>query len=149
MLIRITAVPIENAERDRRRELLRAHLDAENAGDVDAVMSTFAAGAVMVYNAMPFATPEAIRGAHEYIGFAQGAGAFDGARNIADRESFTDTDIVIEGRLCGVHARDFMGFKASDRQVELPFVAFYEFDAAGQLARERVVMNLGPLQTSD
>jgi hypothetical protein len=29
----------------------------------------------------------------------------------------------------------------------LPFVAFYEFDAAGQLTRERVVMNLGPLQT--
>jgi hypothetical protein len=140
-------MPIDDAERERRRALLRAHLDAENAGDADAVMATFAAGAVMVYNTIPFATPEAIRGAHEYIGFAQGAGAFAGARNVVDRESFTDTDIVIEGRLSGVHARDFMGFKASKTQVELPFVALYEFDAAGQLARERVVMNLGPLQT--
>lgn len=139
-------MPIDT-ERERRRALLRAHLDAENANHVDAVMTTFATSAVMVYNTVPFATPDAIRGAHEYIGFAQGAGAFDGARNVVDRESFTDTDIVIEGRLCGVHARDFMGFQASGTRVELPFVAFYEFDAASQLASERVVMNLGPLQT--
>jgi steroid delta-isomerase-like uncharacterized protein len=142
-------MPIEETERERRRALLRAHLDAENAGDADAVMATFAADAVMIYNALPFASPEAIRGAHEYIGFAQGPGAFADARNEIDRESFTDTDIVIEGRMCGVHARDFMGFALSGRKVELPFVAFYQFDAAGKLANERVVMNLGPLRGTD
>lgn len=140
-------MPIDETERERRRALLHAHLDAENANDVAAVMTTFAPDGVMVYNSMPFATSEAIRGAHEYIGFAQGAGAFAGARNVVDHESFTDTDIVIEGRLCGVHERAFLGFEPSGRTVELPFVAFYQFDAAGQLASERVVMNLGPLHT--
>lgn len=140
-------MPVDDQERDRRRALLRALLAAEHAGDADAVMSTFAADAVMIYNAIPFATPEAIRAAHEHIGFAEAPGAFAGPRNVAGGESFTNTDIVVEGRLCGVHARDFMGFKATGRQVELPFVAFYEFDSADQLARERVVMNLGPLQT--
>jgi len=141
-------MPIDEQERDRRRALLRAHLDAENAGDGDAVMATFAADAVMVYNSMPFASHEAIRSAHEYIGFARGSGAFVSARNEIDRESFTDTDIVIEGRMCGVHERDFMGFAPSGRTVELPFVAFYQFDAAGKLAHERVIMNLGPLRAT-
>lgn len=142
-------MPIESAERDRRRELLRAHLDAENTGDLDAVMTTFATDAIMLYNAIPFTTPEAIRGAHQYIGFAQGPGAFEGARNIIERESFTDTDIVIEGRLCGAHEREFLGFRPSSRAVELPFVAFYRFDRGGKLISERVVMNLGPLQASE
>jgi len=34
-------MPVDDAERERRRALHLAHLDAENANDVDAVMSTF------------------------------------------------------------------------------------------------------------
>ena len=139
-------MPVDEHERARRRALLRAHLDAENAGDADAVMATFAADAVMIYNSMPFESHAAIRGAHDYIGFARGTGAFTNARSEIDRESFTDEDIVIEGRMCGVHEHDFMGFAPSGRRVELPFVAFYQFNLDGLLARERVVMNLGPLQ---
>lgn len=142
-------MPVDDTERQRRRALLYAHLEAENAGDLDAVMATFDPDAVMHYNTIAFATPEAIRGAHLYIGFAQEAGAFAGARNLIDRESFTDTDIVIEGRLCGAHEREFLGFAPSGRAVELPFVAFYQFDAGGALISERVVMNLGPLQSPD
>lgn len=139
---------VDDAERARRRALLKAHLEAENAGDLDAVMATFAAGAVMHYNAIPFPSADAIRSAHQYIGFARGEGAFAEARNAVDRESFTDTDVVIEGRMCGRHDREFMGFKPSGRAVELPFVAFYQFDADGKLSCERVVMNLGPLQSA-
>ena len=138
---------VDDVERARRRALLNAHLEAENARDVDAVMATFATGAVMHYNTIAFPSPEAIRSAHEYIGFAHGDGAFEGARNIVDRGSFTDLDIVIEGRMCGRHEREFMGFKPSRRVVELPFVAFYQFSADGALACERVVMNLGPIQS--
>ena len=62
-----------------------------------------------------------------------------------DEEHFTDDETVIEGRLCGKHAKEFMGFAPTDRDVELPFVAFYRFDDNGKLTSERVVMNLGPL----
>ena len=84
-------MPIEEAERTRRRGLLYAHLDAENANDVDAVMGTFAPDAAMTYNTIPFATSDAIRAAHERIGFASAPGAFQNPRNVIDRESFTDT----------------------------------------------------------
>jgi len=46
--------------------------------------------------------------------------------------------------LCGTHVGEFQGFAPSGCDVELPFVAFYRFDAAGGLVSERVVMNLGP-----
>ncbi len=58
---------------------------------------------------------------------------------------FTADEIVIEGRLCGKHVGEFQGFPPTEREVELPFVAFYRFDVAGKLTSERVVMNLGPL----
>jgi len=38
---------------------------------------------------------------------------------------------------------------ATNRDVELPFVAFYRFDEKGRLTSERVVMNLGPLRARD
>jgi hypothetical protein len=137
---------VDDIERRRRRDLLAAHLGAENRGDVAAVMDTFAVDGVMHYNAAAFPTPETIQAAHMYLGFdAAAPGAFREPRNLVDRESFTDADIVIEGRLCGVHQGEFLGFQPTGRAVELPFVAFYGFDEDGKLARERVVMNLGPL----
>jgi hypothetical protein len=50
------------------------------------------------------------------------------------------------GRVCGKHRSEFLGFPPTERDVELPFVAFYCFDANGKLTSERVVMNLGPLR---
>ena len=55
-------------------------------------------------------------------------------------------ETVIEGRVCGKHSSEFLGFPPTERDVELPFVAFYRFDPNGKLISERVVMNLGPLR---
>ena len=98
----------------------------------------------MIYNRQSFPDDAGIRQAHAYIGFAAG-GAFGGLRTIADREHFTADEIVVEGRLCGTHVGEFQGFPPTGREVELPYVAFYRFDAAGKLVSERVVMNLGTL----
>lgn len=136
---------VTEAERERRTALLERHYAVENDGDVPGIMSTFAPDAVMHYNGVPFATPEAIEGAHLYLGFADAAGAFDGPQNHIDRLSFTDTDVVVEGRLEGTHVEDFLGFAASGRSVVLPYTAFYCYNDDGLLTSERVVMNLGPL----
>jgi len=137
-------MPIDQKERERRSALLRQHLDAENRGDVAAIMETFGPEAEMNYNATPFPR-QAIQAAHEYLGFTQVQGAFGSPQNHIVRESFTDTEVVVEGFLRGAHERDFLGFKATGRPVELPFVAFYCFGEDGRLTSERVVMNLGPL----
>ncbi len=48
--------------------------------------------------------------------------------------------------MCGKHSNEFFGYAPTERDVELPFVAFYRFDNNGKLTSERVIMNLGPLQ---
>jgi hypothetical protein len=137
-------MPIDDAERERRSALLAAHYRAENDNDLDGIMATFAETGEMVYNRQSFADHDSISQAHAYMGFSA-AGAFRGLRAIRDQEHFTDHEIVIEGRVCGTHVGEFQGFPPTGQEVELPFVAFYRFDAAGKLTSERVVMNLGSL----
>jgi hypothetical protein len=138
-------MPITDAERKRRRQLLHVHYAVENRNDLDGIMRTFSGGAEMLYNRQSFTDGDAIRLAHAYIGFHGDGGAFAGLRNVVDGEHFTDDEIVVEGRLCGRHVGEFQGFAPTGREVELPFVAFYRFDAGGELVSERVVMNLGTL----
>ena len=136
---------IDEKERARRRGLVKKHYAVENAHDLDGIMRTFSTDGEMLYNRQSFADDASIRWGHGYIGLTAGPGAFRGARNEIDAEHFTDDEIVIEGRLCGEHVGEFLGFAPTNRAVELPFVAFYRFDAEGKLTSERVVMNLGVL----
>lgn len=129
---------------DHRHALLHAHYAAENDNDVDRIMKTFSSDAELLYNRQAFPDHASIRLAHEYIGFA-GEGAFANPQNFIDREHLTADEIIVEGRLCGKHVGEFQGFPPTQRDVELPFVAFYRFDTDGKLVSERVVMNLGPL----
>ena len=140
-------MPITDAERQRRRNLVRAHLAAETIHDLDTVMDTFAETTEMIYNRDSFADHDAIRAAHVYIGMSPIDGAISGLEVITDAESFTDDDIVIEGRVCGKHVGEFRGYEPTQRDVELPFVTFYRFDSNDKLESERVVMDLGALQS--
>jgi hypothetical protein len=138
-------MPVDQSERDRRQALLHEHYAAENNHDLEAIMDTFAADGVMVFNGQTFPSDEAIRWTHGYIGMTAAPGAFTELLVYIDQEHYTDEDIVVEGRLTGKHSSDFLGFPATDREVELPFVAFYRFDGQDKLISERVVMNLGQL----
>ena len=137
-------MPIDAREQERRRALIKEHYAAENAHDLDRIMDTFADDAVMHYNHRPL-EDEAIRGAHILMGMSATPGAFSGLRHIIDEEHYTDEETVVEGRMCGKHSNEFFGYAPTERDVELPFVAFYRFDNNGKLTSERVVMNLGPL----
>lgn len=136
---------IDDSERERRRKLLHEHYAAENGHDLEGIMRTFSAEAEMLYNRQPFRDGDSIRWAHGYIGLTAADGAFAGARNRIDAEHFTADEIIVEGRLCGTHRGEFLGYAPTEREVELPFVAFYRFDESGKLVSERVVMNLGSL----
>jgi predicted ester cyclase len=136
---------IDDRERERRRTLVRAHYAAENDHDLERIMATFSKDGVMLYNGQAFPSHESIRWAHGYIGMSAAPGALAGLRAVIDEEHFTDAETVIEGHLCGKHSSEFLGFAPTQREVELPFVAFYRFDSDGKLASERVVMDLAPL----
>ncbi len=139
-------MPIDDRERERRLALVRAHYAAENGHDLERIMETFSKDAVMLYNGQEFPSEKTIRLAHGYMGMSAAPGAFSSLRAVIDQEHFTDAETVIEGRVYGTHSAEFLGFPPTGRDVELPFVAFYRFDADGKLSSERVVMKLGPLR---
>ncbi len=141
-------MPILDSEKARRRRLLRAHYDVENNHDMNAIMATFSPDAEMHYNRIPFTDPQSIRDAHVRMGFSGTDGALEDLHHYNDSEHFTDDEIIVEGRECGKHVRELLGFEATGRYVELPFVAFYNFDRTDKLISERVVMNLGVLIAS-
>jgi steroid delta-isomerase-like uncharacterized protein len=136
---------LDDAERETRRTLVRAHLAAESDHELDRVMSTFSEGTQMLYNGRSFTDHESIRRAHHYFGWSSAQGAFAGLRVVTDQEHFTDDEIVLEQRLFGKHVGEFLGFPATGRDFELRAVGFYRFDKDGKLTSERAVMNLGPL----
>jgi len=141
-------MPISDSEKARRRALLKTHYDVENSHDMNGIMATFSPDCEMLFNRMPFTDPQSIRVAHVLLGFSGTGGAFEDIHNYIDGEHFTDDEIIVEGRLCGKHVGEFQGIKATGRNVELPFVAFYHFDKTDRLISERVVMNLGVLVAS-
>ena len=140
-------MPITDREKARRRALLKIHYDVENRHDMNGIMATFSPDGEMIYNRIPFTDPQSIRDAHSLIGFS-GTGAFEDIHNHIDGEHFTDDEIIVEGRLCGKHVREFQGIEATGRNVEVPFVTFYHFDKTDKLISERIVMNLGVLVAS-
>lgn len=140
-------MPITDSEKTRRNALLEAHYDVENNHDIDGIMATFSPDCEMLYNRIPFADPQSIRYAHSSVGFSD-AGAFAGIYHHIDAKHFTEDEVIVEGRLTGKHVGDFQGIEATERNIDLPFVAFYRFDDADKLISERIVMNLGVLIAS-
>lgn len=141
-------MPITDSEKARRRALLKTHYDVENDHDMNGIMETFSPDCEMIYNRTPFTDPQSIRYAHSLLGFSGTNGAFENIHNYIDCEHFTDDEIIVEGRLCGKHVGEFQGIEATNRNIELPFVAFYHFDKTDKRISERVVMNLGALVAS-
>jgi len=138
-------MPIDQAEQKRRSALIKQHYLVENNHDMDGVMATFAPDGQMDYNRQSFTDLETIRLAHGLIGFGMEGGAIDNVVNHIDAEHFTDDEIVIEGRMTGKHVGEFQGMPATGRDIEMPFVGFYQFDKNDKLVSERIVMNLGAL----
>jgi hypothetical protein len=136
---------INESERQRRKALVYAHMAAENAHDVDKVLETFAEDTEMIFNGLSVRDHNIIHHLHSQFAFSPDQSAITGTRLIADREHFTDDEIVIEGRLCGKHVADWGAYPATGRDVELPYIAFYCFDDDGKLSSERVVMDFGSL----
>ena len=97
---------IDEPERARRHALVRAHYAAENDHDLERIMESFSPGGVMHYNHREFPSDETIRWAHGYMGMSAAPGAFKDLRAVIDHEHFTDTETVIEGRVCGKHCNE-------------------------------------------
>lgn len=119
---------------------LDAHVGAENLHDVDAIMDTFSADAVLELNGVGYDTPEAIRGFHEAFGFGE-KGALTDLQIVESRRSFTDDGIVVEGTVRGRHTGPMGPLAPTGKDVAMPYCVIYQFDDAGKLYSERAYVD--------
>ena len=138
-------MPIDQAERERRRRLLKAHIDAENAHDAPAIVKTFADDGVMIFNSSTFKGHQSILPALEGFGMSKEPGSLANLQVLIDREHFTEDEIIIEGRVVGKHVGFFGPLPPTNAEISMPFVTVYRFDSSDKLTYERVVMNVSPM----
>jgi uncharacterized protein (TIGR02246 family) len=136
---------IDDAERDRRRRLMEAHVAAENDHDLEAIMATFADDAELIFNSNTSRGYEQIASGHALIGMTSQPGAIEDLRCVNQRIFFTDAEIIVEARVEGKFVRPFGNTPPTNQQVSLRGFNAYLFDDEGKLVRERAVLNLGVL----
>jgi SnoaL-like domain len=89
--------------RTHRDQTMTAHLAAEAAHDVDAIMATFSPDAEVIVNGQIFNSPEAIRNVHLSLGFG-GQGALPNLTSPPLKLFVSDEAIVIEYCIRGRHS---------------------------------------------
>lgn len=135
-----------NRERERWRRLVHAHVAAENAHDIDAIMATFAEHAITQINDEDNTTHEAIARGHVFFGLSAAPGVLSDLQVIHEREHFTDEEIVYEGRFHGVFTGAAPGFPPpTGLPIDLPYIVLYRFDADDKLVSERARIDFAPL----
>lgn len=128
----------------RRYQTMEAHLAAEAAHDVDAIMKTYSPNAELVFNGQAFSTLEQIRELHLALGFG-GRGALPDLSSLPLRRFEAGEVIVIEYCIRGTHKGEFMGIQPTGKKVKMAATVIYEFDEEARLKSERAYIDMIPL----
>lgn len=125
--------PIDSETRDERERIVRAHMEAENAHDFDAVIDTFSHPRYEL-----IATDRIHDGEEEVRGyFAQTRSAFPDQRNELISLRHADDAVIVEFWLLGTHKGPLMGIEPTGREFKCRMTAFFIFEGA-KIVCERV-----------
>ena len=124
----------------KREEIVREHVAAENAHDVQRVLATFHSPK---YEVMP--TGEVLDGAQPVADFWAGvlAGFPDFSAGTPSL-SHAENGVVAEGRFGGTHEQPWAGIPATGRRVDVPFCAIFVFEE-DRLLSERLYFDFATL----
>jgi steroid delta-isomerase-like uncharacterized protein len=110
--------------RQRREAIVREHIDAENAHDAARTIATFHRPR---YEVAPFGTPnDGAESVHQLLSgmFA----AFPDLHVAVSRFLHADEAVVVECVMTATHRGPFAGLEPTDRRIELPLAAIFEFE---------------------
>ena len=120
--------------RDRMRDVIIEHVEAENANDPSRVIATYSRSK-SVFEDVPsgarFVGGEDIVGNYRHLW-----DGFPGLTREITRWTFGDESVVIELTLRGRHQGRFRGVPATNREIELRVIAHFEFDSEGRIQQE-------------
>lgn len=122
---------------------LQEHLGAELAGDVPAIVASYAPGGHLTFNGVRYDTPEQLAAFHRNFGW-DGHGVLSGlGGEIVDR-LYTHDSVIVEYVVRGTVDTPLHGAPVG-RPVAFPMCVIYQFDEAGKLASERAYTDSGAL----
>ena len=112
------------SRRERRETLVRRHIDAENDGDVDAMLATFHRPRYQVVPMDLMSDGEtAVR---ELVG-----GLLNGFPDLRCEPitiHHADEAVIVEARLSGTHRTEWAGIAPRGGRMDLPSVCIFDFD---------------------
>jgi steroid delta-isomerase-like uncharacterized protein len=117
-------VPISDKRREMREAVLRAHLDAQNSGDIDGVLATFTRPRIEL-----IASSRVIEGADEVRAYLE-----DRRRSFPDQHfevichHHSDRAVISEHWMTGTHLGDLHGVEPSGRRFKARMAAIFEFE---------------------
>jgi steroid delta-isomerase-like uncharacterized protein len=122
-----------DALRERRRAVVREHMESENRHDFDATIRTFAHPRYELIATGEIHDGEAA--VREY--FATSRAAFPDQRNEVRAIHDTDAGVVVEFDLLGTHRGPLRGIPPTGREFRCPMVALFLFEG-DRIVCERV-----------
>ena len=131
---------IEKMLTPERREFLDAafhkHLGAEIAGDLPAIIATYAKGGHLNFNGVIYDTPKRLTAFHRNFGF-DGRGLLSGLQGEIVHLCHTYDSVIVEFIVSGTVEVALLNAPVG-RPVQFPMCAIYQFDEEGKLKSERV-----------
>jgi steroid delta-isomerase-like uncharacterized protein len=126
---------VETEHLTARLAAVEQHVRSENQHDLEAVMATFGPGAR--YDDEPWADHRHGRdGVRSY--YTELMRALPDLVIDVKRRHVSSDCVVLEVAIRGTHSGAWRGLPATGRRVDFPLCAVYTFDAADQLAGERI-----------
>jgi steroid delta-isomerase-like uncharacterized protein len=133
-------VPISDKLREAREQVLRTHLDAHNAGDIDGVIATFERPRIEL-----IASNRVVEGAEEMRAYLE-----DRRRSFPDQHfevichHHSDRAVISEHWMTGTHLGDLQGVEPSGRKFRARMAAIFEFDG-DRLVNQRLYYDAGTI----
>jgi steroid delta-isomerase-like uncharacterized protein len=132
--------PLSVALRRHREAVVREHIAAENAHDVDRAIATFHCPR---YEVAAFGGPS--HGSDAVRDLLNGMfTAFPDFHVDCPRLHHADEAVIVEFVMSGTHRGDFAGLAPTGRRIELPLVGIFDFEEA-KLVCEKVYFDMATL----
>ena len=133
-------VPISDKLREARETVLRVHLEAQNAGDVDAVLATFHRPRVeLIASGRVLEGPDAVRGYLE-----ERRRSFPDQRFEVICHHHSDGAVVSEHWMTGTHLGDLHGVEPTGRHFKARMASIFEFEGDA-LVNHRLYYDAGTI----
>jgi steroid delta-isomerase-like uncharacterized protein len=132
---------VDEQLRARRAAIVQQHIDAENNGDLDAMIASFATPR---YEVFPMgAVFEGEGPVRDLVaGLIGGFPDFNFAPTIIHH---ADDAVIVEAMMTGTHKGDWAGIPPKGNRLELPLVCIFDFDGDA-LINEKVYFDFALVQ---